>query len=68
MLDGRSPGSRGIPKPLPSRTSWSVDVSATLVSLCSREAQHPEGGILGQSLGVVGVLVAPQTAIDGLTE
>jgi hypothetical protein len=30
--------------------------------------QHPEGGILGQSLGVVGVLVARQAAIDGLAE
>ena len=30
--------------------------------------QHPKGGILGQPLGVVGVLVASQAAVDGLAE
>jgi hypothetical protein len=30
--------------------------------------RHPEGGILGQSLRVVGVLVARQAGIDGLAQ
>jgi hypothetical protein len=30
--------------------------------------QHPKGGVLGQPLGVVGVLVARETAVDRLAE
>ena len=64
MLDGRSPGSRGIPQPLrlePADRRGERDAGLSALT----GGQHPEGGILGQSLGVVGVLVAPQTTIDG---
>ena len=30
--------------------------------------EHPKGGIFGQPLGVVGIFVAGQTAVDGLAE
>jgi hypothetical protein len=46
---------------------WSVEVSATFVSRRSREAASKRR-VLGQPLGVVGILVARQAAVDRLTE